>query len=108
MAIRFEIKSVLELAAERLYPLATPASRIAFGHRHPSLYSWLEPSYIDLCKRMESLSIEEGLILGIDDVIKLSDLRQRIRYPGSVSRGDTFIKSKVQELFLPWKEILLE
>ncbi|EED79685.1 predicted protein [Postia placenta Mad-698-R] len=40
---------------------------------------WLGPAYLELCKRDESLTLDEGMRLGMRDVIMLSEIRQSIR-----------------------------
>lgn len=44
---------------------------------------WLEPAYRDLCERTDSLSLDEAQRLGMNDVVKISSLRQDIRMKSS-------------------------
>jgi hypothetical protein len=49
------------------------------------------PSYCDLCERTEPLSKEEGRRIGVDDVILISEVRERMRGPVVAQHGMAFI-----------------
>jgi len=41
--------------------------------------SWLFPAYVALCERTESLSLQEGMDLGLHDVVIITKLREQLR-----------------------------
>ncbi|KAI0354611.1 hypothetical protein OH77DRAFT_1425677 [Trametes cingulata] len=75
---RYEFDQHRALAIERLERLATPVERIFLARTYDILH-WLHDAYYDLCIREEPLTYDEGVRLGMQDVILLADLRQRIR-----------------------------
>ncbi|KAH9897744.1 hypothetical protein C8Q73DRAFT_370134 [Cubamyces lactineus] len=80
---RYEFDEYSKLAIQRLEPLATPIDRILLARQY-DIPSWLENAYFDLCVREDSLTYDEGMLLGLADVILIAELRQRIR--GTVMR----------------------
>ena len=66
------------LAIARLAQLASPVDRILLGRRY-DIPEWLGTAYLELCTRDDALSYEEGVRLGMHDVILLSDIRQSVR-----------------------------
>jgi hypothetical protein len=98
LAIKFDFPCIRELASESLYPMATAADKITYGSLHEELVWWLKGAYLELCKREQPLTPEEGRQVGIDSVVQISRIRQEIRQ-GSISRPDHIIVSKIQEAF---------
>ncbi|KAF9820055.1 hypothetical protein IEO21_01717 [Rhodonia placenta] len=67
-----------ELAITRLLQLASPIDRVLLA-RQFDVSPWLRPAYLELCKRDEALTLDEGMRLGMRYVIMLSEIRQSIR-----------------------------
>ncbi|KAI0652508.1 hypothetical protein C8Q79DRAFT_1005697 [Trametes meyenii] len=80
IAHRYEFEAYVKLAVERIDKLASPVERILLARRY-DIPAWLEQAYFALCVREASLTLDEGTHLGMEDVILISDLRQRIRGP---------------------------
>ncbi|KAI0654482.1 hypothetical protein C8Q70DRAFT_521812 [Cubamyces menziesii] len=80
---RYEFDEYCKLAVQRLETLATPIDRILLAREY-DIPNWLENAYYDLCVREDSLTYDEGVRLGMADVILIAELRQRIR--GAVMR----------------------
>lgn len=78
IADKYGFNAVRELALRRLLEIATPVDKVVLGHRYaePRL---LIPGYRDLCCRYNSLAYEEGIRLGMEDVILIQQTRERIR-----------------------------
>lgn len=78
LASQWEFISIKNLAIKHLTSLASPIEKIVIGRKH-GIYEWLNDAYEDVClRRSESLSLDEGLKLGMEDVIKISSLRCQI------------------------------
>ena len=67
-------------AITRLSHLGSAIDRIVLARRY-DVPGWREDAYYQLCVRDEALTLEEGHRLGMEDVILLAELRQRIRPP---------------------------
>ncbi|KAI0673785.1 hypothetical protein C8Q78DRAFT_1018944 [Trametes maxima] len=80
IAHRYEFEEHVKLAVERIDNLATPVERILLARTY-NFPAWLEQAYLSLCMREASLTLDEGTRLGMEDVILISDLRQRVRCP---------------------------
>ena len=77
VAKRFVFDAHYRLAISRLAQVATPIDLIALAREY-DIPGWLEDAYFLVCTREEALTLEEGLRLGMADVIGLSELRHRI------------------------------
>ncbi|KAI0720044.1 hypothetical protein C8T65DRAFT_24056 [Cerioporus squamosus] len=78
LATKYDFEAHRTLAIERLSRLGSPTDRIVLA-RDYDIPRWLEEAYYLLCIREEALTLEEGDRLGMQDVIALAELRQRIR-----------------------------
>jgi hypothetical protein len=65
-------------AVRQLDTLTNPIDKIALGKQY-GIDHWLRPAYQAVCERDSSLSDEEGMRLGLADVLKISRARQIIR-----------------------------
>jgi hypothetical protein len=65
-------------AVRQLDNLTTPIDRIALGKQY-GIDHWLSPAYQAVCERDLSLTDEEGMRLGLMDVLKIARARQIIR-----------------------------
>jgi hypothetical protein len=57
--------------------IASPIDKIVLGRKH-DIEEWLGDAYEAVCVRDEPLTLEDGMRLGMEDVIKISATRQRI------------------------------
>ncbi len=78
LATKWEFEAHRALAIDRLSRLGSPTDRIVLARAY-LIPGWLEEAYYLLCIREEALTLEEGQRLGMEDVIVLAELRQRIR-----------------------------
>lgn len=78
LATKWEFADYRQLAIARLAQLASPVDRILLGRRY-DVPEWLAAAYLELCTRDDALSYDEGVRLGMHDVILLSDIRQSVR-----------------------------
>jgi len=78
LATKWEFTDYRQLAISRLAQLASPVDRILLGRSY-DIPEWITTAYLELCKRDDALTYEEGQRLGMYDVILLSDIRQSIR-----------------------------
>ncbi|KAI0828850.1 hypothetical protein BC628DRAFT_1417249 [Trametes gibbosa] len=79
IAHMYDFKKHSMLAAEQLHTLVTPVDRLLLS-REFDIPEWLEPAYYDLGAREATLTYEEGMRLGMAEVIFIADLRQRVRF----------------------------
>ncbi|KAI0334088.1 hypothetical protein GY45DRAFT_1318960 [Cubamyces sp. BRFM 1775] len=75
---RYEFDEHYNLAVQRLEHLATAIDRILLAREY-DIPNWRESAYYDICVREDSLTYDEGMRLGMADVVLIADLRQRIR-----------------------------
>ncbi|KAJ7125372.1 hypothetical protein C8R44DRAFT_586255, partial [Mycena epipterygia] len=78
LATRWEFMSLRELAVQHLCAITSAVERIALGRRY-DVPGWLVPAYTEVCERKEPLSLAEGRLLGLDDVICIGQVRHSIR-----------------------------
>ena len=78
LATKWEFDAHRALAIDRLSRLGTPIDRIVLARTY-DIPNWLDEEYYRLCVREEALTLEEGRRLGMEDVILLAELRQRVR-----------------------------
>ncbi|KZT73327.1 hypothetical protein DAEQUDRAFT_464321 [Daedalea quercina L-15889] len=78
LATKWDFAEYRQLAISRLSQLASPVDRILLGRAY-EIPEWLSTAYLELCTRDDALTYEEGMRLGMRDVILLSDIRQSIR-----------------------------
>ncbi|EIN07725.1 hypothetical protein PUNSTDRAFT_135247 [Punctularia strigosozonata HHB-11173 SS5] len=87
-------RSIRELAIRECFPLALPVDRIALGRRY-NIPGWLKDAYVAICQRDEPLTLQEAEQLELDDVIAISERRQRIRDARVVVPGETVVSTVV-------------
>jgi hypothetical protein len=86
------------LAVTELSKLAGPVEKIVLGRRH-AIEDWLPPAYHALCIRQAPLSFEEGLRLGVAEVIRIAEARQLIRGNQTTFLPETSIRHVEERLF---------
>ena len=97
LAAKWNFKSVRALAVKHLAPIASPIDKIVLGRKH-SINEWLGDAYRSVCTRPEPLTHDEGMRLGMGDVIKIS----AIRYDYGlrlVRRSPLSLKEELQKRF---------
>jgi hypothetical protein len=75
LAAKWKFQSIKALALKQLLPIISPIDKLVLGRRH-GITGWLPDAYSAICGRKDALTLEEGLRLGMEDVIKISALRQ--------------------------------
>ncbi|KDQ53627.1 hypothetical protein JAAARDRAFT_86737, partial [Jaapia argillacea MUCL 33604] len=78
LATKWSFTTIRSLAIRELFPLASPIEKIVVGRQY-NIPGWLQDAYVAVCERPEALTKKEGERLGLDEVIKISQLRQDVR-----------------------------
>ncbi|KDQ58997.1 hypothetical protein JAAARDRAFT_649979, partial [Jaapia argillacea MUCL 33604] len=78
LATEWSFATIRTLAMRELFPLASPIDKVIVGIRY-DMKEWLNDAYIAICERPEALTRQEGERLGLDEVIKISKMRQDAR-----------------------------
>jgi hypothetical protein len=78
LAHRWNFAKIRAMAVTKLTALAGPVDRVVLAHAY-DVGHWLPLAYQALCEREECLSDEDGLKLGIHDVLKIARLRVAMR-----------------------------
>ncbi|PPQ99775.1 hypothetical protein CVT24_009677 [Panaeolus cyanescens] len=99
IANQFDFSNLFQLAKTKLRPILSSAQSIALGKRF-DVREWLIPAYTDLCIREEPLRLDEGQIMGLEDVIEIGRVRDLIRYPSNLNRHPDTIGYTVEHLFM--------
>lgn len=60
---------------------------------------WLPPAYAALCTRKSFLTLEEAKRLDVDTIIRISQIREAIRYPAGFNRPEDGILQLVKREF---------
>ncbi|KZP06378.1 hypothetical protein FIBSPDRAFT_709812, partial [Athelia psychrophila] len=75
LAAKWGFESIQLLAIDKLTATAIPVDKIVLGRRY-GISDWLPGSYEAVCTRADPLTVEEGMKLGVEDIIKISAARQ--------------------------------
>lgn len=78
LAAKWKFESIKALAIEKLAVIASPIDKIVLGRRY-NIVEWLKDAYKEVCERPSTLTLEEAMRLGMEDVVTISFLRQEIR-----------------------------
>jgi hypothetical protein len=73
-ANNFSMRVIRDLCIEKLEPMVSGVEKVALA-KECGILEWLLPAYMDLCQRMEPLTLEEGKILGVEAMVKIGELR---------------------------------
>jgi hypothetical protein len=90
LAAMWKFESTKAFSIERLANLASPIDKIVLGRKH-NVVEWLSGAYREVCERDGALTLEEAHRLGMEDVVRISSLRQDIR--GSMAFGSGLLLS---------------
>jgi hypothetical protein len=99
LAHRWNFVKIRALAISKLAALAGPVDRVVLAHTY-DIDHWLPLAYNALCARTEWLSDEEGLKLGIHDVLKIGRARAAMRTE-NVTLNDSARFTLVHDIFHP-------
>ena len=75
VATALKFKAIRNAAISHLSDVLDEIDRIRFGRVH-GVWDWLTVPYRLLCEREESLTLEEGNRLGMEDVIEIAHKRE--------------------------------
>ncbi|KDQ53598.1 hypothetical protein JAAARDRAFT_197399 [Jaapia argillacea MUCL 33604] len=78
LATKWSFTTLRSLAIRELFPLASPVDKIVVGRQY-DIPEWLRDAYVAVCAPPNALTKKEGERLGLDEVIKISQLRQDVR-----------------------------
>lgn len=92
LAARWGFESIKLLAIEHLAQYDSPIDKIVLGRKY-GIVEWLGGAYEAVCRRNGPLTHEEGIRLGMEDVIRISAVRQTYgittpRYDPKLLSGD--------------------
>ncbi|KZP24170.1 hypothetical protein FIBSPDRAFT_857623 [Athelia psychrophila] len=75
LAAKWGFANIKLLAIDNLTANATPIDKIVLGRRY-SIVDWLPGAYEAVCTRVDPLTVEEGMKLGVEDTVRISATRQ--------------------------------
>ncbi|KZP08365.1 hypothetical protein FIBSPDRAFT_939052 [Athelia psychrophila] len=75
LAEKWGFESIQLLAIDKLTATAIPVDKIVLGRRY-GISEWLPGAFEAVCARADPLTIEEGMKLGVEDIIRISAARQ--------------------------------
>ncbi|KZP28764.1 hypothetical protein FIBSPDRAFT_690695, partial [Athelia psychrophila] len=75
LASKWGFGSIQLVAIDKLAATAIPVDKIVLGRRY-GVSDWLHGAYEAVCTRANPLTVEEGMKLGVEDIIKISAARQ--------------------------------
>jgi len=83
-------------------PAVPAVEKIVLATKH-SIPQWLQPAYVELCRRPEALTESEGVVLGLATTVKV--LKARERFQNDLGGGpdgsgwDSTVSAIVKEIF---------
>ena len=78
VAHHWDFGAIVELAFEKIEPLASPVDKILFGKDY-NMREWIAEGRIELCRRERPIILEEAFRLGMAEVVNISTTRESIR-----------------------------
>jgi hypothetical protein len=75
VADKWQFDSQRQSALKRLYDRGSAAEKIATGREYEEAREWLIPAFMELCNREYPPDEEEGMLLGIKDLVLLWRIR---------------------------------
>ena len=97
LAARWNFESIKTLAITELVPIASSVDKIVLGRQH-HINDWLGEAYKSVCMRPDPLTYEEGVKLGMEDVIKVSAIRHKCGLGKKIS-SPTSLSEELQRHF---------
>jgi len=92
IADKYNFNAVRELAVRRLLDVASPVDKVVLGHRYAER-RLLIPGYHALCCRYNAITLEEGMRLGIEDVVLIGEIRESIREADYTFSGEFAVEN---------------
>ncbi|CAL1711783.1 unnamed protein product [Somion occarium] len=90
LATRWEFTSVRELAIRELQTLhVSPVDCIAICQKYDIANSWTLAAYVSLCERPEPLTMSEANQIGLETVVRIAEIRERLRSTNSLTNYRT-------------------
>ncbi|KZP17916.1 hypothetical protein FIBSPDRAFT_659092, partial [Athelia psychrophila] len=74
LAAKWGFESIQLLAIDNLATTAIPVDKIVLGRRY-GISDWLRGAYEAVCTRVDPLTVEEGMKLGVEDIVRISAAR---------------------------------
>ncbi|KZP15344.1 hypothetical protein FIBSPDRAFT_867251 [Athelia psychrophila] len=97
LAAKWGFENIKLLAIDSLTANAIPIDKIVLGRRY-GITEWLAGAYEAVCTRADPLTLEEGVKLGVEDVVRISAARQL--YGTGKARHDTkYLAGDLGEIF---------
>ncbi|TFY58447.1 hypothetical protein EVG20_g8144, partial [Dentipellis fragilis] len=78
LSAKWSFSSVRTLATGALQRIASPVDKVVLGRTY-DIGAWLRPNLVALCDREQPLTMDEGLRLGVRDVILITSVRESLR-----------------------------
>ncbi|KZP28777.1 hypothetical protein FIBSPDRAFT_1039501 [Athelia psychrophila] len=75
LAAKWGFESIQLLVIDKLTATAIPVDKIVLGRKY-GISDWLHGAYEAVCMRANPLTVEEGMKLGVEDIIRISAARQ--------------------------------
>ncbi|VDC03768.1 unnamed protein product [Peniophora sp. CBMAI 1063] len=75
LATKWEFTSMRHIAITKLGRLASPLEKLIFG-RAMDVPDWIVPALVALCARSEMLSLDEARQLSLEDVLRITSVRE--------------------------------
>ncbi|KZV62172.1 hypothetical protein PENSPDRAFT_555171, partial [Peniophora sp. CONT] len=70
--------SIRALAIDNIEPLASPLQKLVLG-RSFDVPQWVQPALVSICMRKDPLTLAEGNLLSMADVIAIAAAREAVR-----------------------------
>ena len=83
---------------QHLSVITSAVERIALGRRY-DIPGWLVPAYAEVCERKEPLTLAEAVLLGLEDMVCIGQVRHTIRYTSNLNRHHDSIVALVRDIF---------
>ncbi|KAI0302297.1 hypothetical protein B0F90DRAFT_1604304, partial [Multifurca ochricompacta] len=77
LSTRWGFTNIRDLAVRCLKP---PSSnqRLILGRKY-AIDAWIVPALVDLCQRLDPLSLDEARLMNFEDVVLIGSVRERVR-----------------------------
>jgi hypothetical protein len=79
LATKWRFDTMRHAAIHGLQDVSDPIEKIRLWQKYNIKNYWVLGAFTDACIREECLSIEEGRILGIENIVLIAQVRERLR-----------------------------
>ncbi|KZP15385.1 hypothetical protein FIBSPDRAFT_867315 [Athelia psychrophila] len=97
LAAKWGFENIKLLAIDNLTANASPVDKIVLGRRY-GITDWLPGAYEAVCTRADPLTVEEGMKLGVEDVVRISAARQ-VYGTGKARHEAKYLAGDLGEIF---------